>query len=469
MSGWLEAIDSHGPWLLLRACHFLSKTYLTFTVGEEEPSRQVDPSRLHEFAFSISLHGPTPTVSLLPWLPRCTKAVWKSLYFFESNLEWSLWMPGSGRLPDAVLVCFDTVPPTTILSGSRDVTGPGPVTEVNITCRLSCGNCSVSAALALALARANDRACRRNAVQEHDIAALKRKLDEQERDAAKKQQALHRELTAASRRKDDEVGRLSDVVLDLSAKLAATVEGAAALTAKKAQLLRHLNTLVKEVTAMKDCLDDEGHISASVSPPGPTQRLDPAPAKLQWTDSGLQEYSTAAKPSPEETVLVEAVYKKVEAAFTPPSRPETGTATPPAAGAHSPGEARAGSGTVPSVPVDVPYYPRIVRGGSAAKGTAVKGKSDVDIVAIVPDFNPAAMATCKCITSTSGRPSRTCHQRWTRLETRGTIGSSALLGRRDAKPAKEANFAIVSSLTPPAAWGLWTVAPPIPGTGTPSS
>ena len=409
-----------------------------------------------------------------------------------------MWVSDSGTLPDAALVCFDTISLTaSTVGGWHGVPGPASgslaVTEVKVDHRLSCGQCGDSvrssalscgsASLAMALVRADDElfsAYRGSVTQALEVAALKRKLEEQARIAAEREQALRRELIAL---KDAEVGLLTDVVLGLSTKLASATDGAAALTAKQAQLLRHMDALTAGLTAMKDYLCDEGHISASTSPPEPTRRADaastrgaasstvapPTPAKLQWTDRDLQEYSAAAKPSPEETARVEAIYAKVEAAFAPPPRSSnTAAATPPPPGTHSPGGAPAGNGKVAPVSVPVPY-PRIVRGGSAAKGTAVKGKSDVDIVAIVPDFNPAAMATCKCITSTSGRPSRTCHQRWTRLETRGTIGSSALLGRRDAKPAKEANFAIVSSLTPPAAWGLWTVAPPIPGTGTPSS
>ena len=71
----------------------------------------------------------------------------------------------------------------------------------------------------------------------------------------------------------------------------------------------------------------------------------------------------------------------------------------------------------------------------------VKGKSDVDVVAIVPGFNPAAMATYKQDYYQQLRkafPDLPPEMDATR--TRRKIGSCALLGDAMRKLAKEANY-----------------------------
>ncbi len=84
---------------------------------------------------------------------------------------------------------------------------------------------------------------------------------------------------------------------------------------------------------------------------------------LDWTPSGLNAYATAAVPSPEEFAARQRIVDKLRSVFTGPALPDG--------------------------------VPTIVCGGSYGKGTAVKGKSDCDVVAIIPGFDPTRMGTYK--------------------------------------------------------------------------
>jgi hypothetical protein len=73
---------------------------------------------------------------------------------------------------------------------------------------------------------------------------------------------------------------------------------------------------------------------------------------LDWTDKGLSDYAQSAEPSPEETALRNQVMDHLRQLLQTGRRPHV----------------------------------IVVEGGSFAKGTSVKGKSDCDVVVVCPDL-----------------------------------------------------------------------------------
>ncbi len=99
----------------------------------------------------------------------------------------------------------------------------------------------------------------------------------------------------------------------------------------------------------------EGVVPECVGGGGGSRGASATPLGLtDWTEAGLADYARSAEPSPEETGIRKRILELLTAALGP------------LAGGPS----------------------QVLSGGSFAKGTSVKGKSDCDVVLVVPDFHP---------------------------------------------------------------------------------
>lgn len=86
-----------------------------------------------------------------------------------------------------------------------------------------------------------------------------------------------------------------------------------------------------------------------------------------WTEAGLADYARSAEPSPEEAATRKRILEFLTAALGP------------LAGGPS----------------------QVLSGGSFAKGTSVKGKSDCDVVLVVPDFHPRKLPELQAAVQTA--------------------------------------------------------------------